>query len=437
MATALCWTSATLALLASIAGSAQAQDADQLFDDAVLHEVRLSLNADDWQHLQSTFQENTYYPADVTWKGVRVRNVAIRSRGSASRSAEKPGLRVDIDRYVSDQRFLGLKAFVLDNATQDPSMMKEPLAMRLFAHMGLHAPREAFARLYVNEKYQGLYVIVESIDEDFVSRVYSSSANDGERAAERDGVLFEFQHTSPYYFGYPGPELEHYAAMFEPETHEKDSLETLYRPFSTMARLINQASDSELVEVVSPYLDVVQWIRYVAVQSFLSELDGMLGFAGMNNFYLYRFQGSTVSQVIPWDSDQSFVDAWQSIWTRWDENVLMRRAMKNPELRALYLDTLRRAAAFAASADEDDPRGWLERQVERVFEQIRSAAQADTTKPHSNDEFLAEVARLREFARTRSAFVDCEVENETSGRDTALCGRMIERREPKLLPADR
>jgi hypothetical protein len=415
------WTSAALVLLAFMAGPVGAQDAaSQLFDDGVLHEMRISLHADDWRRLQEAYQENTYYPADITWNGIRVRNVGIRSRGNASRSSQKPGLRVDIDRYISDQRFLGLKSFVLDNATQDASMLKEPLAMRMFAHMGLPAPREAYARLYVNERYQGLYLLVESIDKDFISRVYSAPGTEA-GARERDGVLFEFQHTSQYYFTYPGPELEHYAAFFEPETHENDSPDTLYGPLRDMTRLINQASDSELVEVVSRYLDLSQWIRYVAVESFLAELDGMLGFAGMNNFYLYRFEGTTVSQVIPWDMDQSFLSATQSIWTRWDENVLMRRAMQLPQLRALYLDTLRQAAVFAATPAEDDPRAWLEREVDRMFEQIRDAAQADTTKPYSNDEFLAEVARLRQFARTRSAFVECEVANEASEREPQPC----------------
>ena len=38
-------------------------------------------------------------PADVTWNGITVHNVGIRSRGLGSRSSTKPGLRVDFDRY--------------------------------------------------------------------------------------------------------------------------------------------------------------------------------------------------------------------------------------------------------------------------------------------------------------------------------------------------
>src|SRR5262245_3900872 len=102
------------------------------FDDSVLHELRLWINSRDWTTLKTNFQSNTYYPADFQWGGVTTRNVGIRSRGNGSRSGIKPGLRVDMDRYASTQKFLGLKSFILRNNTQDPSQMHEWLSMNFF-----------------------------------------------------------------------------------------------------------------------------------------------------------------------------------------------------------------------------------------------------------------------------------------------------------------
>ena len=123
----------------------------------MLQRIELWLNESDWAKLKAAFQENTYYPADVTWNGQTVRNVGIRSRGLGSRSATKPGLRVDFDRYSSGQQFLGLKSFVLDNLTQDLSGIKETVAMRFFTRLGIPAPRETHTRLFVNGRYAGLY----------------------------------------------------------------------------------------------------------------------------------------------------------------------------------------------------------------------------------------------------------------------------------------
>src|SRR5439155_17327191 len=84
--------------------------ADAFFDDSVVHEIRLVINSRDWQSLKDHYLDNTYYPCDMSWGDHTVRNIGIRSRGTGSRSGVKPGLRVDFDRYVTDQKFLGLKS---------------------------------------------------------------------------------------------------------------------------------------------------------------------------------------------------------------------------------------------------------------------------------------------------------------------------------------
>ena len=94
----------------------------EFFDDSVVHELRLWINSRDWETLKTNFLSNAYYPADLEVEDRRrSANVGIRSRGNGSRSGFKPGLRVDIDRYSTSQKFLGMKSFVLRNNTQDPS----------------------------------------------------------------------------------------------------------------------------------------------------------------------------------------------------------------------------------------------------------------------------------------------------------------------------
>src|SRR6266545_907623 len=100
--------------LASAVAHAQLQE--DFFNDTTLQEVRLVVNSRDWQTLKALADENTYYPADMTWKGVTIRNIGIRSRGSGTRNGIKPGLRVDFNRYLTNQEFVGLKAVILDNA---------------------------------------------------------------------------------------------------------------------------------------------------------------------------------------------------------------------------------------------------------------------------------------------------------------------------------
>jgi len=392
------------------ANVAFAQTQDDFFNDAALQEVRLVMSSRDWQTLKERPTENTYFPADLSWNGVTVRNIGIRSRGSATRSGNKPGLRVDINRYVTNQEFLGLNAFSLDNMFSDSSLVRESVTMKLFARMKLPASREAHARVYVNNEYAGAYVISEAIDRTFIERVFGAQ----EANVESGGYLFEYAWISPYHLEYLGPGLEAYAAMFRPQTRDTDSIANIYAPLEEMIRTINESADDEFGAAVGKHLDLSLFMKYLAVESFLAEADGFVGFLGMNNFFLYRFRNG-LSQFVPKDKDGSLAALEASVTFRFDSNVLVRRAMTVPALREAYLDALRQCVALAAEPASDDARGWLEREVERQATLVTAAVADDPVFPYSFDEFLAATGSLIEFARQRVPFVDCQATQMDDG----------------------
>jgi hypothetical protein len=82
---------------------------------------------------------------------------------------------------------------------------------------------------------------------------------------------------------------------------------------------------------------------------------------------------------------------------------VMRRALRDPELRALFLQTLD-ACARAASD------GWWASMLNRVASLIDPDVRADTRKPFSNDEYDAALAQIRDFLATRPAYVLQQVE---------------------------
>jgi hypothetical protein len=177
------------------------------------------------------------------------------------------------------------------------------------------------------------------------------------------------------------------------------------------------APDADFEAAVARRIDLDQFVRYVAVENFLADFDGMLGAWGMNNFYLYRTEANGIAQVIAWDRDNAFSASDYPIWRNVEENVLMRRAMAVPRLRELYLATLEACAGLAAEPTDAGP-GWLAREVEVVAGQIREAVAADRARPHDMEAFDREVAHLRQFADWRPPYVLCEVSRERgSGPD--------------------
>jgi spore coat protein H len=386
------------------ARSSHGQTQDDFFSNDRVHDIRLTLSLRDWQALRARADLNTYYPADLRWQGVTVRNIGIRSRGFGTRNGIKPGLRLDFNRYLANQEFLGLKAVVLDNSYTDASSLREPVAMTLFARMGIPAPRETHARLFVNEQYAGAYVIVESVDRTFVSRVFGAE----EAAVERGGYLFEYRWTRPYGFEYLGPSLESYAELFKAETRETDSMTSLYRPLEALVRAIAESPPDRVAADVGRMLDLPAFVRFLAVQNVVAEIDGFVGSWGTNHFYLYRFRDGRPAQLIPWDADHAFWAADLPTDYNLDTNVLTRRVLEVPALRRLYLDALVECARLAAEPDPNDGRGWLEREVDRQAGLIAATVQADPAYPFSVEAFEADVAMVRHVARTRPALVVCE-----------------------------
>jgi spore coat protein CotH len=400
--------SVALAVLWLGVSPAAAQTADELFSSQNLQRVDLWLNSADWSKLKAEFQENTYYPADVTLNGQTARNVGIRSRGRGSRSSTKPGLRVDFDRYATDQTFLGLKSFNLDNLTQDPSGVHESVSVAFYARLGIPVSREIHTRLYVNNEYIGVYAIVESVDKDLLARVFGAIGDD----TQNDGYLYEFKYQDDWRFTNLGTSLEPYMLRFEAKTHESETDEAKYRPIETLVRLTNEASASGLGASIGGKFDIPAFIRFVAAQNFLAETDGFLGKYGMNNFYLYRLENQDVHTLISWDSDNTFWGPELSINEGWSGNQLMEKLMSVTEYNTLYFTEMSRAAQLA-EAD-----GWLDTEIIRQIQRIDAAMKEDPAKPHTNSSYEGAAGTMLSFARPRIAFVQCEL---TKGVGNASC----------------
>ena len=159
------------------ASPASAQTVDEFFDPGTVQELRLTINSKDLRLLRERSADDIYYAADLQWRNIRVRNAGC---ALAGRREPQPYQARSERRFRSlhrsGQKFLGIKSFVLDNHWQDGSMMHERLAMAFFARMGQPASRESFCRLYINNEFQGLYSIVESVDNAYLARTLGENA---------------------------------------------------------------------------------------------------------------------------------------------------------------------------------------------------------------------------------------------------------------------
>lgn len=395
-----------------------ASPTDPFFDDSQVQRIDLLINTRDWESLTENYLDNTYYPADFKWRDQTVRNVGIRSRGTGSRSGVKPGLRVDFNHYKTTQTFLTtLKQFILRNQTQDASNMHERISMLLYQRLGVQAPREAFATLYINSLYEGLYSIVENPDKQMTDRMFGDS----------EGNVYKYDYNAddqPWYFTYPGDDpallVPH---PFKPETNENDPHPEVIRDW---VRSVNTDSDAAFPLNIAKWTDSDNFAKHIAVENFVADQDGFNGDYGVNNFYLYRWTNSTRLTFIPWDKSEAFKNApTLPIFHNFLDgdparrNHLSSRMMALADAQRLYLDALLAAAKSAAELDPDNPadtRGWMEREIDREYAQIKDLVYGDSQKPFSNEEFEQAVADLRTFARARPDNVVSQVNGFRNGK---------------------
>ena len=137
----------------------------------------------------------------------------------------------------------GLQYLVLRANTQDASMMHDRLAMAFFRKLGMPAPREVNARLYINDQYSGVYSLVEDVvDQQFLQRNFGQT----------NGNPYSYEYTFPWNYGSGSDSSKYSPLPYKPQNHATD-----YNPgpIVDMVRAINETPDAQFSAALSQYVD--------------------------------------------------------------------------------------------------------------------------------------------------------------------------------------
>jgi len=243
--------------------------------------------------------DHQYGKGDVEIDGETVQNVGVRYKGNGTfiegHESRRYSLKIDFNEYVKGQEFRGMTKINLNNNITDPSLMREALSYEMFREAGIPSSRVGYARVALTipgeteRKPIGLYTVVEQKDKRFLKRNYGSS----------NGLLMK-----PSTFGlfrYFGEDWTEYEIGYVPKT---DPTEEQKKRVIEFARLIHKAGDDEFQERYAEYLDVDQFLKFIACNVIVCNLDSFL--SGSQNHYIYLEPESNRFQFFPWDMDHSF-----------------------------------------------------------------------------------------------------------------------------------
>jgi len=340
--------------------------------------------------------------ARFRYRGDTWDEVAVRLKGHRSMRTldEKPSFKLQFDKYVK-QRFLGLRSITLNGMVEDPTLVREALGYRLYREVGVPAPDTGYAEVTLDGQRLGLYLLVESVDQEFLDR----------RFGDHDGDMYEGEYGCDLY-----PED---VAGMEREVGGQDR-----RP---LAALVASAAGPVAGLVGGPKARFDRSaLSYLAVSALIGDFDG---YRHSHNYRIYRDPEVKRWFFIPWGIDRVFykrLDPFDS------HGLVARRCFADRDCRVAYLQELRRVLAAYDKLN-------LDVGVDVLGSFVARATAGDPRRPFTPERTAKARGRLKKFLDQRAGDLadelacldgDREVDRDGDGHGCMDC----DDRDPAVHP---
>jgi spore coat protein CotH len=293
----------------------------------------------------------------VSFGGQTFTNVGLRYKGNASFMASmqslKRSLKVELDHFDQNAaRYRGLRKFNLNAGAMDPTKGREALAFAAYRAADIPSPRTAYAEvtLTVPGKYDhellGLYTVIEQVDKTFLK----------DRFGSNKGLLMKPERLRG--IEYLGENWDDYKARYQPK---HDATPEQAKRVIEFTKLVGKADDEQFAKEIGSYLDVDEFLRFLATTAMLSNLDSVLTMG--HNFYIYLNPATNKLVFLPWDMDLSLAgfpmagspDQQMELSLMHPyagQNKLIDRLLGIPAVKEKYQQVLKDLAATAFSKEK-------------------------------------------------------------------------------------
>ncbi|MEM9774254.1 MAG: CotH kinase family protein [Chloroflexota bacterium] len=247
--------------------------------DATLPVYSLTIDPADWEFMYAfPFDENTV-TGTLTFEDEDY-DVTVRYRGAGSRLTNKKNWKL---KFQSDSPWDNQDTLNLNADNMDFSYMRGPLSYRILNQIGIDAPQQEYALLFINGQYMGVYNDYEQIDEHYMER---TGRNDDTIIYKAKTNLFvDLNTTADYETAY-----EKNNKRISGHTEIVDLVESL-----------SGASDDEFPWLLQNKFDIKSYLDTYAYAVWVGQYDFFEG----NNYLLYD-EKIDKWELIPWDFDFAF-----------------------------------------------------------------------------------------------------------------------------------
>ena len=268
-----------------------------------------------WQWNSEEGQERPKVKALVREGTETLRDVSLHLKGAAGsfRSIDdRPAMTLNFDRHVKGQKFHGLDKLSLNNSVQDPTLCNERLARQLFLEAGVPTPRATHARVTLNGRSLGLYVLVEGYNRRFLRGHFEDDS----------GNLYD----GGFVRDIEGP-MDVNSGDLPEDQSELDRLNE--------ALELSDLGERELR--LREILDLDRFLNHLAMDVILVNWDGY--HLNRNNFRLFSDRSRSKLVFMPHGLDQLLENPEGPIFPNYQGKVT-RAVMAIPAMRDAYFERL-------------------------------------------------------------------------------------------------
>jgi len=340
---------------------------DFVYDTRVLHHIDIVI---DPQYVPAVEQRTEYrVPATFTFDGVTLTNVGVRQSGGIAhpyrRIDDKPSLSIKFDEFVRGQELYGLEKMILKNERQDLSLINEHMTYEVFRRAGIAAPMTAHAVVTINGHLNGIYLMREPINKDFLRRNFG--------AEYADGNLYEVE---------LGPGRNFIENPYEIDLKNQEEDGRRRDDIIAVANAVLSSTPQTFMSTVGALVDLDRYLTYYAVEAATSYYDGFS--IHSNNTYLYFHPKDGRMLMIPWGADETF-------WAGTNPITRMQTPLLEPRSPAIFSQRFRQVPGFeeaflAELARIGSPPTWdVDALLARVQQVADILATAERTGRTAND----------------------------------------------------
>ncbi|MGC4090444.1 MAG: CotH kinase family protein [Polyangiaceae bacterium] len=260
----------------------------------------------------------TWIPADISYESpdgvgdVSMERVGVRLRGSKSRGVNSlQGMKLEFKKLIpseaadeEERRFADLNQINLLSVEKDTSIMLQCLSYELMRGLGVKAPRCNHLKVFVNGE---LYGVMQSVEKTNDARFLKH------QFADKDGHLYggstSCELANPY-----GTSLDYlgetftgdYLKSYEIVRGDVGNAELELLPMFKCGDATSTPSDEDFKACISEWIDVDEWLRVIAGESLIPQLESFIG--ARRNAYFYFLPDATAPHggrfvVWGWDYD--------------------------------------------------------------------------------------------------------------------------------------